>query len=779
MLDRSRQRDGLLALLLCLLVGVGGLAGSWQGLDARITHWGTALATPRAPEADIAIVEVDDLKAHGDADHFGEQLRLAIGQARKAGAEEVVVLLPAGWKLPAAESSDGWWSDGNGSMEAGWLLGLSAQPGTSRPLSGLPHYLLGSSLTPPESETGWLARLQQQLGLKPGQVPGGRVLLPQEASGTSAAGFTPLGEHGRFHAALKMGEGLLPALSLQLAARLDGQWASSRQLAEVADNHYHFRPFPYRPDQLPLPRLDFEQLLSGELDPDQLANHAVVIGPVEIDGKAVTRLTAEHAAAIHAGHLYQQPDWGPWAPWLGLLLVAGWLSLVLPRLNLSLGVYSGLLLVLALFGLQLLLPTIRLLHLELAMPLMALIAGHGALLAKRRLDYRREGILMELSEANRQLAESLRRQGQTDAAFERLRRCEPRGPVLESLYELALDLERRREFARAQTVLRWLDEHSPDFRDARTRIAKLSELETKTALGPRNGPGGTLVLDEEGVQKPMLGRYEIKREIGKGAMGVVYLGHDPRIGRTVAVKTMALAQEFEGADLEQVTERFFREAETAGRLQHPNIVTIYDVGEEADLAYIAMDFLDGIGLQDHTEPDRLLPATQVCNIIIQVAEALDYAHGQGVVHRDIKPANMIWLPDAERVVLTDFGVACLTDSRRTKTGTILGTPSYMSPEQVLGRKVDGRSDLFSLGATLYQLLRGELPFQGEPLATLLYKIANDKTPNVCRQRPDLPPCMGRIVKRALEKKPEKRFQSGTEMAAALRRCRREVAARLG
>ena len=173
----------------------------------------------------------------------------------------------------------------------------------------------------------------------------------------------------------------------------------------------------------------------------------------------------------------------------------------------------------------------------------------------------------------------------------------------------------------------------------------------------------------------MLGRYQIEKELGKGAMGVVYLGKDPKIGRVVAIKTMALSQEFEADELAEVKERFFREAETAGRLNHPNIVTIYDAGEEHDLAYIAMEFLKGKDLVPYTKPGNLLPLDQVFAIVARVADALGYAHEQNVVHRDIKPANIMYEPETDSVKVTDFGIARITDSSKTKTGMVLGTPS--------------------------------------------------------------------------------------------------------
>jgi serine/threonine-protein kinase len=234
---------------------------------------------------------------------------------------------------------------------------------------------------------------------------------------------------------------------------------------------------------------------------------------------------------------------------------------------------------------------------------------------------------------------------------------------------------------------------------------------------------------------------------------------------------MALSSEFEASQLEEVKQRFYREAETAGRLNHPNIVHVYDIGEEHELAYIAMDYLKGENLGKFTRPDTLLPIKEVLGIAEQVAEALEYAHKQNVVHRDIKPANIIYDKETAAVKVTDFGVACLTDSSKTKTGTVLGSPSYMSPEQVAGKRVDGRADIFSLGVTLYQMVTGHLPFEADSLGSLMYKIANDAHPKPGKYRKGIPTCVTRIINKCMQKDTQKRYQSGSDLAAALKRCR--------
>jgi serine/threonine-protein kinase len=309
-----------------------------------------------------------------------------------------------------------------------------------------------------------------------------------------------------------------------------------------------------------------------------------------------------------------------------------------------------------------------------------------------------------------------------------------------------------------------------------TRLKLARQMSETILLGAAKGygPGGTLMLGDNPLEQPMLGRYQLEKELGKGAMGVVYQGRDPKISRVVAIKTMALAQEFDADELADVKQRFFREAETAGRLNHPNIVTIYDAGEEQDLAYIAMEFLHGRDLVPQTKPAALLPLPATLSIVARVADALDYAHAQRVVHRDIKPANIMYEATSDQVKVTDFGIARITDASRTKTGMVLGTPSYMSPEQLAGKKIDGRSDLFSLGVTLYQLVCGHLPFSGDSLAQLMYKITHEPPADILSIMPNLPPSLIRIIERALDKRVEQRYQRGAELAADLRACLAEV-----
>jgi tRNA A-37 threonylcarbamoyl transferase component Bud32 len=291
-----------------------------------------------------------------------------------------------------------------------------------------------------------------------------------------------------------------------------------------------------------------------------------------------------------------------------------------------------------------------------------------------------------------------------------------------------------------------------------------TESETAANIpAAQNGPPSTL------------GRYKVLKELGRGSMGVVYLGKDPTIQRFVAIKTMRLDEIDDADKLQEVKARFFREAESTGRLSHPNIVTIFDAGEEDDLGYIAMEMIQGTTLKQWSRKPNLLPLEKVIPILATVAEAMDYAHQQGVVHRDIKPAN-IMLTTEEVVKIMDFGIAKMATSSKTQTNIVLGTPTYMSPEQIAGKKVDGRSDIFSLAVVMFELLTGRPPFTADNVSALLFAIAHTPHPSVKAIRPNLPPIVKEVLDRALQKDPALRYRRASEFAIELRSCLEGLAA---
>ncbi len=382
--------------------------------------------------------------------------------------------------------------------------------------------------------------------------------------------------------------------------------------------------------------------------------------------------------------------------------------------------------------------------------------------------------------------------------FAELKGRKPNATVLSDLYTLGTQLERRGRATQATAVYRHLARFDNTYRDVAERLRRLMDAErakpkaaplspnktaadptpkaaaaaTAAATTPAAAAGADVVA--AGTAPERLGRYQLEREIGRGAMGIVYLGRDTAINRMVAIKAIPLASEFSDAELVEARSRFFREAETAGRLNHPNIVTIYDVGEERGLAYIAMEYLKGRHLSDYAKSDNLLEPRKVLDVIGRTADALGFAHKQQVVHRDIKPANLMYDPSTDVLKITDFGIARLSGAGSTRTGIVLGTPSFMSPEQLEGRTVTGHSDLFSLGVSLFQLLTGQLPFTADSMTGLMQQIAEAPHPPLRAFRPDLPACVEKVIDRALAKDPDARYDTGAQMAAALEDCRSRI-----
>ncbi|MCG8435364.1 MAG: protein kinase, partial [Gammaproteobacteria bacterium] len=542
---------------------------------------------------------------------------------------------------------------------------------------------------------------------------------------------------------LRQGDHYLPSLVLLLAAgavdlgnediqvRLE-QGIQFNGWFIPTDAQLRVMPYFYPADAIQTYAL--KSVLGNELPSGTFTDKVVLIGATDashesfMDTPAAERLppvmvAAGVVSALLNDDLYSSPAWAHWVEFIVLLLVTVYLMFLLPRFDWRLGLGTTVALIAVFINAQFLIFIAQAVWLQLVFPAAVVFVGYLAFAIKQLVISQINAPKLELSDALLKLGRAYHKEGQLDTAMATFRKCAPGEKLYERLCDLAADYERRRQFNKAADTYEYVKELNPSYKEIDNRIQRSKNLENRTILGgARTSSIETLILESGTgeISKPMLGRYQVEREIGRGAMGVVYLGKDPKIGRTVAIKTLALSQEFEGNELEEAKNRFFREAETAGRLSHPHIVTIYDVGEDQDLAYIAMDYLTGDNLQEHTKEGSLLSHKEAFEVIIQVAEAIDYAHAHHVVHRDIKPANIIYNRTNKKVTVTDFGVAHIVGASKTKTGTILGSPSYMSPEQVSGKKIDGRSDIFSIGVTLYQLLTGKVPFTGQPLATLMY-----------------------------------------------------------
>ncbi len=418
--------------------------------------------------------------------------------------------------------------------------------------------------------------------------------------------------------------------------------------------------------------------------------------------------------------------------------------------------------------------------------------------------------------------------GQLNVALEKFKQCPHNHDTANLIYNLAIDFQIKGDPENAKKAFEFISSFEPSFKDVQQRIASFSSepvlsedtpIEDQTylvddenkqinlsipsststseepeseqiidkhstiiekavasgktiILAPDTEPEAETILGEELSDYPTLygSRYKVKNLLGQGTTGAVFKGKDIVTENIIAIKVLNLSSELEANQLDEYKFRFHREIETAGNLSHPNIVKILDSGETDGFAYIAMEYVDGINLRNYARADRLLHPKTVLKIIAQCADALSYSHKQDLIHRDIKPANIIYNQGDDYVKLTDFGIARIPDSTRTRAGSILGTPLYMSPEQLAGERLDARSDLYSLGVTLYHLLTGSPPFRPKTMAELMRSITQEQHKDISEINPSTPSCIAWTVNKALEKEPDKRFQSAASMANKLREC---------
>lgn len=535
-------------------------------------------------------------------------------------------------------------------------------------------------------------------------------------------------------------------------------------------------------DSRAFPHFSFFDVLNDKVDRAALKDKIVLIGvsATGIDIPQVTPLDNRMSTAMIAANTLHNLLEGGFIVRSGmmdiieliiLILVGVFLSVFLPRLKARAGAVASVIVLAIIIAAGTYLFAGPGVWLKITYPILLTVLGYAAVTTTRYFvtEVVKDKVEGESADVNRMLGLSFQNQGQLDMAFDKFRRVPVDDGMKDILYNLALDYERKRMFNKAVSVYEYISEFDKGYRDTTEKIKKLNVASETMIFGLGTGgthaDDGTLVID--GNTKPTLGRYEIVKELGKGAMGVVYMGKDPKIGRTTAIKTIRFSEEYEEDEAQKIKEQFFREAETAGMLSHPKIVTIFDAGEDHDLSYIAMEFLDGYDLKEHSSPETLLPMRQVIGMVADIADALGYAHEKGVVHRDIKPANIMLLKNGG-VKVTDFGIARATASSKTKTGVVKGTPFYMSPEQIKGQKVDGRSDIFSLGVVLYELLTGTQPFRADDLTALIFKITTEDQEPVTAHNPKVPKAVSQIIDKALVKDREQRYQKAEQMAEHLR-----------
>jgi serine/threonine-protein kinase len=816
----SWNRYRLAVAVAALLALVISFTPQSQRLETLLPRWASPFMAKAEASDDVVVLAIDQetLKRYGDWPWSRDRIARVLDRVRALQPAAIGALLPlertqtpAGLETLRADLDT--LPQNVRNRASGWLTQLDVDQQLARSMreagnvvvaatsapSRSPHarHLERFAFAPAVQAPHWRQFLVQGLLSPPALADTGlRTPLPRFLEASAALGVTPRYRHGQsvqgVPTVARAAGHYLPGLELALLAVLQGIDLSGIELGRstalrIGARHYRgatqlgYYPLPAAAP----PVYSVQDVLDDRLAAARVRGKAVLLGLTVpglvpgLQGPAGQAHTPVSWSAQVLGAMLQDkglaiPAWGYAAQRALLVLLALYFALLPASWHRRRATLLSGLLGTALLNTGLLTLVLHALWLPLVAPLLFLVAMQTLLTIASRRACQLETLRHEATAARLALGRNLQSQGQLDSAMDQFMRCLPAPAAHEPLYELGLEYERRRQPSRAQTIYARLESCPGGFRDTAARRERLAALSERFPNADGKAAGQTLVLDNPVMELPVLGRYRLQRELGSGAMGTVYLASDPNIGREVAVKALPLLNIPAGAEREDAAARFFREAEAVGRLDHPNIVTLHDVGQEHDLAFMAMDFVPGESLDAWTQPSTLLPVWEVLETIAQIAAALDYAHHRKVVHRDIKPSNIIYDRASGTAKVTDFGVARMLDSSRTRTGTVLGSPSYMSPEQVAGSKVDGRSDLFSLGTTLYQLLSGRLPFVGDSVATVMYQIANTKTPPLRKTRRGLPTAVVRLVMRALQKDPARRFARGADMAAALQKCRAQL-----
>ncbi len=648
-----------------------------------------------------------------------------------------------------------------------FILGKS----TGRAASGVPDYLQNSSLGPVMFEGSITARdmVPPIAEFATGSLGLGHINIAADSDGTVRS--EPL--------FINYEERTYPSFSLQLALKYLNLDLKDLQLG---------RKLRFGPKSIPLdennrmlisfvggiPYYSFFDVYYKKISPDAFKDKIVIIaqsatglGTMQVTPVAVSvppgTIIANAVDNIITGDHIFRPDWASTLEIIVIILFGFYIALIIPNIKAGHSAIISLSLLLVWILTSVFLFAVFGWWIKTIYAALLLIVGYIVIVSKRYLlvERTKDRIEADSVETNKILGLSFQGQGLLDMAFEKFRKCPVEDDsIKELLYNLGLDFERKRMFNKAVAVYERI-ENAGSFKDIKDRIDKLTAAGDTLIFGPAGAKKDVTVLLDNAAVNPTLGRYEIIKELGSGSMGKVFLGKDPRINRDVAIKTLRY-EEIDTQELAEVKSRFFREAQAAGKLSHSNIVTIYDVGEDYNIAYMAMELLNGNNLTKYCHKENLLPLSEVIRVVSSVAVALDYAHASGVVHRDIKPANIMVLHNRE-IKVTDFGIARVMATSKTQTGIVLGTPSYMSPEQIAGQKVDGRSDLFSLGVVLYELLSGRKPFAADNFATLMYNITSVAPLPLKDIIPDIPDKVVTIAAKLLVKDPVLRYQTGKEL----------------
>ena len=776
--------------LLMMLVGIGllfsSLRPSWlDWLDQQLFRVGAALSSASTTPAPLEVLRLRRSEMQTLLhDPLNHPQTAALQYALMARPGPVALLIP---ELPRQQASSAEQllqaSDGQSPAHQAWQARQQLQQRFLAWLASPQVYLASMSL-PPYLSTD--ARVASTTERDPTSTPGDSVLQQLSSRGLSphptlavAAGdgafrLWPLaGDPNAMAQTLlwRHADAVYPGLLLALLDANQGRqgfhWQAPHTLTQQGNERRYrlnsdgsFYP-AYHTQYKPAPGVSEHRLAEFLRMPSTPT--LLLIGS---DDEPMLDPIINGLQSLRAGHSAYAPWWSELLLQALLVLLLAYALWLMPRLSSGVRLLLSLIVVMALLAGQLGLQITRGQWLPLGVAVQYLLLCTALVSLLRRQQHPFEQLQQQHLAVAVPWARHLLQQGQLEPAVAALACCPSTNDVLELLYEIGGQHERKRRPAEAAAVYRQLLQRKRRFRDVSKRLTQLEQPQAlaKTALIPSLSK--TVVINDS-HSAPQFGRYQVESELGRGAMGVVYLGFDPKISRRVAIKTLDYSR-YEGDELAAVKTRFFREAEAAGRLRHPNIVSVHDVGEDHDLAYIAMDYVEGQPLSDFTGKKSLLPVSEVLTICAEVADALHYAHKEGIVHRDIKPSNILYDRTQRKVTVTDFGIARIVGEHSTQTGEILGSPLYMSPEQILGKKVERSSDIFSLGVTLYQLLSGELPFKGDNIAELSRHILQSKPGNIRDLCPGLSAGVRRIINKTLQKEPGDRYRDAAELASALR-----------
>jgi len=407
-------------------------------------------------------------------------------------------------------------------------------------------------------------------------------------------------------------------------------------------------------------------------------------------------------------------------------------------------------------------------RLEISLPVLILTGGYFIVLANRIFKAKRnkKKAASDSSETDKALGLFYQQQGMLDLAFEKFQSISCEDDVSELLYNLGLEYENKDQIKKALGVYKLIARGKRDDENLEKRIPGPEHMESDMFIGAQRDGQSAMPLDK--AAGTTIGRYEVSEEIGQDSIGVIFRGQDIETGSGAAILTVKLSG-FDDDHISEIRARFFRETECLPQLTHSNIVTVYECGEEPDMFYVAAENVEVEDLKNYSKKGQLLPIRETLSIIGHASEALDYAHRKNVIHQYIRPDSIIRVKETKNVKVRNFGIGWIPSAFRSKTDTLTESHCYMSPEQIAGKKVDGRSDIFSLGTVLFEMLTGERPFSGEDMPSIMLSISKERHPSPRHYNPKIPRVIEQIIDSALEKDLEKRYQSAGQMASHLKK----------